>query len=182
MVTASFLGWHFDVVPTNSMEPVYNAGGMVVARPVEAQEVKIEDPILFKQSFVEKEALICHRVIDIEQIDDQLFFQTKGDANKYPDPDLVPSQNLVGKVILYAPQVGNIAYLSHLHETPLNFMGKQISTASLFISSIMLAIVILEVNNIYEWVFRSELKRRGEILKRRKERLLKRKKALGIGL
>jgi signal peptidase len=180
MMIASLCGWNFDVVPTKSMEPVYNAGGMVVARPARAQDIKIGDPILFKQPFAEKEALICHRVIDMEKVGHQLFFQTKGDANEYQDPEPVPSQNLIGKVILYIPQVGNIAYFSRLYETPINFLGMKISTASLCISAIMLAIATTEVKNLYKWVFTPGLKRREEIVKQRKERLLKRKKRFGI--
>lgn len=181
MVTTSFFGWQFDVVPTKSMEPAFNAGGMVVARPAESQDIKIGDPILFKQTLAEEEALICHRVINIKQIHDQLFFQTKGDANKYPDPYLVPSQNMLGKVILYVPQVGNIAYLSYLHESPVVFMGKELSIALLLTVAMVLTVVSMEVNNMYQWVLMPESKRRQEILKKRNARLMKRRKIFRMG-
>ncbi len=180
MITSSFLGWHFDVVLTKSMEPVYNAGGMVLSRPAGAHDIKIGDPVLVTQAIGEEKALICHRVIDIKNIDGQQFFQTKGDANPYADPDLVTVQNLVGKVVLYVPQVGNIAYLSRLYETPVSFMGKKISIASLSIIAIILVIVIMELNNMYKWVFEPALKRREEILKQRKQNRLKRRKAFGL--
>jgi signal peptidase I len=181
IMTASVFGWHFDVVPTKSMEPVYNAGGMVVTRPAQSQEIKIGDPILFIQPVVAEKAFICHRVIGIQQIDGQLFFQTKGDANQYPDPDLVPAQNLIGRVAFYIPQVGNIAYLSRLYKTAISFMGQKISIASLSIFAIILVIVGMEVNNIYKWIFHPGLKRREEILKKRKQNLIKRRNAFGIG-
>lgn len=168
---ASFWGWHFDVVPTTSMEPAFNPGGMVVTQPVEMEDIKVGDPILFRELQIEGEALICHRVIDIKEIDNELFFQTKGDANEYPDSDLVSSQNFVGKTIFYLPHVGNIAFQSHFHETPIAFLGKKVSIGQLIIAVIALIVVGMELENILEWAFRPHLKRRQEVLKKRRHRL-----------
>lgn len=154
-------------MPTKSMEPAINPGGMVVTRPVGMGDIKVGDTILFTEPHIEKEARICHRVIDIKQIDSQLFFQTKGDANEYPDPDLVSPQNFIGKTIFYVPRVGNIAYLSHLHATPITFMGKKISVALLVILAIGLTVIGTELKNMWEWIFRPHVKRRQEILKKR---------------
>ena len=176
MLTASFFGWRFDVVPTGSMAPAIKPGGMVVTRPAELKDIKVGDTILFRQSLIEKEARICHRVIDVREIDSQLFFQTKGDANKYPDPDMVSSQNFIGKMIFYLPRVGNIAYLSHLHETPVTLMGKKISVALLIILAIGLTVIGTELKNMWEWISNPHVKRRREILKKRKERLAKRRR------
>jgi len=168
---ASFFGWHFDVVPTTSMEPAFNRGGMVVTRPVGMGDIKVGDAILFREPYIEGEALICHRVIDIKEIDKELFFQTKGDANEYPDSDLVSSQNFVGKTVIHLPHVGNIAFRSHLHETPIVFMGKKISVALLLVVVIGLIVIGAELRNILEWIFTPHLKRRQEILKKRRGRL-----------
>lgn len=157
------------------MEPAFNAGGMVVTQPAEPKDIKVGDPILFRQPLIEAEARICHRVIDIKEIDSELFFQTKGDANEYPDSDPVFAQNLIGKTIFYIPQVGNIAYLSRLHETPIALMGKKISLALLLIVVIGLTVVGTELKNMWEWIFRPHVKRHREILKKRKQRALKRK-------
>jgi len=170
ILTASFWGWHFDVVPTKSMEPAFNPGGMVVTRPVEPEDIKVGDAILFREPYLEEEARICHRVIDIKEIDSQLFFQTKGDASEYPDPDLVTPQNFIGKTIFYMPRVGNIAYLSHLHEAPITLMGREISVALFLIVAIGMTVIGLELKNMWGWIFTPHVKRRQEILKRRKER------------
>jgi len=158
------------------MEPAFNPGEMVVTRPAEPRDIMIGDPILFRQPLIEEEPRICHRVIEIEQIDGELFFQTKGDANEYADLDLVTPQNFIGKTIFYIPYVGNIAYLSHLHETPLSLMGKEISVASLIISAIGLTLIGTELKNMWEWTSRPHIKRREEILKKRKQRILQRKR------
>lgn len=176
MLTASFFGWHFDVVPTGSMAPAFNPGGMVVTRPAELEEIKIGDPILFREPATG--GSICHRVIDVKEIDSQLFFQTRGDANEHPDQDLVSPQNFIGKTIFYVPRVGNIAYLSRLHTTPVTFMGKKISVALLLIVAAGMTVIGTELKNIWEWVFQPDLKRRQERLKKRKERLAKRRRRL----
>jgi len=168
VVTASFFGWHFDVVPTKSMQPAFSPGGMVVTRPAELKDIKVGDAILFQEPATG--GFVCHRVIDIEEIDSQLFFQTKGDANEYPDSDPVSSQKFIGKTISYIPNVGKIAYLSRLHETAIIFMGRKISIAFLFIIVIGMIIVGLESNNIGEWIFTPHVKRRQELLKKRKQK------------
>lgn len=171
MLTASLFGWRFDVVPTGSMAPAINPGGMVVTRPAEPEDIRVGDAILFREPYIEAEARICHRVIDIKEIDSQLFFQTKGDANEYPDPDLVFPQNFIGKTIFYVPRVGNIAYLSHIHATPITFMGKKISVALLIILPIGLFLIVTELQNVLEWMFNPHSKTRQEILKERNRRL-----------
>jgi hypothetical protein len=120
-------------------------------------------------------------VIDIKEIDSQLFFQTKGDANAYPDPDLVSSQNFIGKTILYIPHVGKVAYLSRLHETLVTLMGKKISVALLLILVVGLVVIGTELKNMSEWIFSPDLRRRREILKKRKKRALRRKRRFFTG-
>jgi len=176
MLTASLFGWRFDIVPTGSMAPAINPGGMVVTRPAEPEDIRVGDTILFREPYIEAEARICHRVIDIKEIDSQLFFQTKGDANEYPDPGLVSPQNFIGKTIYYLPHVGNIAYLTHLHETPIVFMGKKISIAMLLILIIGLIVIGTELKNMWEWIFRPHVKRRQEVLKKQKYKLKARRR------
>ena len=153
------------------MEPAFNVGGLVVNRPVEPKDVKVGDTILFREPHIEKEARICHRVIDIKEIDGELLFQTKGDAAEYPDSDLVSSQNFVGKTIFYIPHIGNIAYVTHLHEAPITLMGKKVPVALLLVLAIGLFLIVTELKNILEWMFSPHLKRRQEIFKKRRHRL-----------
>ncbi|MBU2009865.1 MAG: signal peptidase I [Chloroflexi bacterium] len=176
MLSTSFLGWRFDMVPTGSMEPAFKPGGMVVTRPLEMEDIKIGDAILFSEPRIGKEARIAHRVIDIGEVDGQLFFQTKGDANEYADPDLVSPQDFIGKTILYLPRVGNIAYLSRLHETPITLMGKKVSVAMLLIVAIALAVIGAESRKMWEWTFRRELMRHREVVKKRKQRAARRRR------
>src|SRR5207237_9171275 len=47
-----------------------------------------------------------HRVVSEKQIQGRTYFQTKGDANQTPDPDLVPGEAAYGKVSLTVPKAG----------------------------------------------------------------------------
>ena len=170
-IIASQLGWRFDLMAGKSMEPTYDLGGMIVTRPAAMEEIKVGDPILFREPKIEKEALICHRVIEIREIDKELYFQTKGDANEYPDLDLVSSQNFVGKTRFYIPQIGEIAHRTQLHTTALTVMGKEISVAALIIVVICLILIGMVLRDIWGWMTNPYLKRRQEILKKRKERM-----------
>lgn len=176
MVVASFLGWHFDVVPTRSMQPAFQPGRMVVSRPAAPEDVEVGDVILFTAPYLEEEARICHRVIDTQESDSRVFFQTKGDAYERPDAELVSSQNLIGKTVFYVPEVGRIAYLSRLHATPVTLMGQGVSVAMLVILATGLAVIGSELQNIGEWALRPESKRRRELVKNRNERLAKRRR------
>ena len=172
VITASQFGWRFDLMAGKSMEPTYDLGGMMVTRPAAMEEIKIGDPILFRELVVEEEDVFtCHRVIEIREIDKELYFQTKGDANEYPDLDLVSSQNFAGKTRFYIPQIGEIAHRTQLHTTALTVMGKEISVAALIIVVICLILIGMVLRDIWGWMTNPYLKRRQEILKKRKERM-----------
>lgn len=163
------------------MEPAFNPGGMVLTRPAEMEDIKVGDAILFIEQHIAEETRICHRVVDIKEIDSQLFFQTQGDANEYPDPDLVSSQNFIGKTIYYLPHIGNMAYRLRLNETPITLMGMKFSVALLIILALGLTVIGAESKNMWERTFTPHLKRHQEMLKKRKERLAKRKKGFFTG-
>ena len=96
MIVASLSGWHFDVVPTISMEPGIMPGGLVVGEPTNPQDVSVGEIVLYKEQTTGE--LICHRVINITDTNTGLFFQTKGDNNQNPDPDLVPGKKHSWKI------------------------------------------------------------------------------------
>lgn len=101
---APHLGWRVDGLRSGSMAPQLNTGDMVVTCPVVPEAVEVGDIIVFRS--VDKRAnLLSHRVVSIER-NSPLSFRTKGDANKTPDPFVVPAENLVGKLAFHAPLLG----------------------------------------------------------------------------
>jgi signal peptidase I, archaeal type len=127
--------WRVDAVFSGSMEPELKVGGVVITRPVDTEELKVEDIIAFYSPV--NEQLTSHRVIEIKQ-GSQLQFQTKGDANEDPDPFIVPANNVVGKICFHIPYLG---YCSQAVKTRLGFL--------LALGIPALIIIVMELKNIW---------------------------------
>jgi len=132
---APHFGWRVDTVFSGSMEPELKVGGVVVTRPVEAEDIKVGDIITFHSPL--NEELISHRVIAVGD-EASLHFQTKGDVNEDADPFVVPAQNVVGKVCLHIPYFG---YVTQFVKTPLGLL--------LTLCLPGLVIIAMEMRNIW---------------------------------
>jgi len=176
VIIAVQYGWEFDAVLSGSMEPEIAVGGLVVIRPADTQQLNVGDVISFKLPGIDTP--ICHRVIDIQQTDGSRFFQTKGDANEEPDVNPVPAEAITGKEVIYLPHVGNLARFSQLGRERVNIMGRGLPVAVLVILPLGLAFIGLTLKDTLEEAFQPGQQRRKEILKKRRERFLKRRKAL----
>lgn len=98
-------------VLTGSMEPTYPPGTLVIVKPLDAQEVRIGDPITY-QIESGKDAVVTHRVIAINNsTNGDVTFITKGDANGAADALPVEPVQLRGKVWYSVPWIG---YLNNL--------------------------------------------------------------------
>jgi signal peptidase len=176
VMVAAQHGWQFDAVLSGSMEPLLGVGGLVVIRPVDAQRVIVGDIISFKLPGIDTP--ICHRVIDVQQTQDGLFFQTKGDANEESDINPVPADAVTGTEVFYLPYVGNMARLSQFGRERINILGTRLPKAVVVILPLGLAFIGLTLKDTLEETFRPMQKRRKEALKKRRERFLKRRKAI----
>jgi signal peptidase I len=105
LLFSPMVGIRFDTVLSGSMSPALDTGDMVVVTSVAPTELKVGDIIVFNSPIAN--GLVCHRIIDVKQ-DSELVFQTKGDNNEDPDPFLVPSVNVVGKVQVDIPSMGYV--------------------------------------------------------------------------
>ena len=108
----ALMGWKFSVVEGGSMEPAISVGEIIAVEPVEPDKIKSGDIISFK--FPDR-IPITHRVTEVIESEEGLSFQTKGDANEDPDPYLVASGNLIGRVRFH---VAGIGYFSRFVHTP----------------------------------------------------------------
>lgn len=142
-------GWRVDVVFSGSMKPALKVGGMVVTRPVEAQDIRVGDIITFYSP--PGRELASHRVIGVEE-GSSLNFRTKGDANEEPDPFIVPAENVVGIICFQLPYFG---YASQFVKTPLGLL--------LTLCLPGLIIIILEIRNIWRVLREEEIERQYRI-------------------
>ncbi len=86
-------------VVTGSMTPTIDVGSIIFTRPQTAYQKG--DIITFHRG----EISVTHRIVSISNQQ----YQTKGDANNAPDPQLVPHNQVIGKVDLAVPYVGLFA-------------------------------------------------------------------------
>ncbi|MHC1601464.1 MAG: signal peptidase I [Candidatus Nezhaarchaeales archaeon] len=91
------------VILGDSMKPTINVGDIVIVGKISPSSIKPGDII---QYYREGIGVITHRVAAVEHNDRGLYFVTKGDALDEPDPWLVPSDYVIGKVIFVIPKIG----------------------------------------------------------------------------
>lgn len=89
----AFLGYRIFRVQTGSMVPKYQVGDVILVKEQEIDKiVKGDDVTYWGTSGVMKGKLVTHQVIDIEVIEGQKVFHTKGIANTAKDPLVHPEQ------------------------------------------------------------------------------------------
>ena len=109
VVSHSVFGFQYVVVLTDSMEPKIHPGDLVVVSPV--KDVKPGDVILYRLELGNTEYRIIHRVVDVKYDENgNLYYITKGDNRKYPDPWRVYPGQVIGKLLVVVPTVGKLYY------------------------------------------------------------------------
>lgn len=98
---AGLFGVHPTLVSGVSMEPALQAGDVVITSDVPAESIVVGDVVRFRQGG----SYILHRVIQIEHLEDDLTFITKGDANNTVDAPVLGGE-LEGKVVFTVPKIG----------------------------------------------------------------------------
>lgn len=147
LMVAPRFGLEVHPVLSGSMEPALRVGGIILCKEVPVSEVAVGDVIGFNAPGGMK---VTHRVIDIIDEDGKRWFQTKGDANEDPDPELVSiSGETVDKVVYHLPYLGFFA----------SFMRSR-AAFLVFICGPAAILVILFGRDI--WVAVQDLRREGK--------------------
>lgn len=89
-------------VTTGSMSPVIQANSLILVRPL--KEYKIGDIVTIKTDELGK--TITHRIIKKITKNNQIIFETKGDANKSKDLESTEQKEIIGKVFFVIPYLG----------------------------------------------------------------------------
>ena len=99
------------VVLSGSMLPEIEVKDIVITKKIPEEELAIGDIITFISPDARFGGIsITHRIVE-KQFDQNLevyTYRTKGDNNNVADAALVPSSNVLGKVILKIPKLGYI--------------------------------------------------------------------------
>jgi signal peptidase I len=87
-----------------------HVGDLIIIQAVDPKTIKVGlDPIGDIIVFRRGDELIVHRAIQNETIGNDTCYITKGDANSIRDPNPVPEEDVVGRLVLRIPWIGHLA-------------------------------------------------------------------------
>jgi len=99
-------GHRLQAVRSGSMTPTYSKGSLLVVKPVDPSDVRVGMPLSFVTD--DGSTIETHRVIQVVQDKNGLGFRTQGDANRSPDPGIVPAGAVRGSVTWSVPHAGEL--------------------------------------------------------------------------
>lgn len=99
-------------IVSGSMVPKINKYDIVINFKVDdPKDIQIGDVITFiSTSYNSAGMTVTHRVVDIQIIDGQYQYITKGDYNKVEDPSAALYSNVIGKAKVKLPQLGRVQF------------------------------------------------------------------------
>jgi len=106
-IALPFFGNSALIVRSGSMQPQIAVGDLAVVKKQADGNYKAGDIIAFKNANNSK-TLTTHRIAGIENKNGRFFYQTKGDANKTVDRELVSTENVIGKAYFRLPYLGKL--------------------------------------------------------------------------
>ncbi len=129
--TPDFLGFKTYEIVSRSMENTINKNDIIVVKKVDKNEINKNDII----SFDNGNEIITHRIVEIENINGQTLYTTKGDNNRFADDEKISFEQIEGK---YVFKLSKLGYL-------MNFLKNRYFLIILFIILIFCFIHIINV-------------------------------------
>ena len=106
-VLAPVLGGRALVIGGGSMEPAIPQGALVLALPSDAPYA-VGDVVTVQQGAATP---YTHRITRLTELAGVPYVETKGDANAAPDPVIVPTAAIAGRVVIGIPFLGYVSAL-----------------------------------------------------------------------
>lgn len=104
---SGYFKYYALAIASGSMRPVFDKGSVVIVEQINKDydnydKIKKGDIIAFKTD----KAVVVHRLIRIIKTKDEVFYYTKGDANKDEDNYLIKNKDIIGVVKFKIPYIG----------------------------------------------------------------------------
>lgn len=113
------------VVQTGSMQPTMPVGSIVYVQ--KKPTYNISDVIAFNNK---ADQTVTHRIVEVVNKPEGVFYKVKGDANNTADSDLVKAKSVIGRAVFTVPLLGRL--VQFLRTLP-GFLGLIILPAVIFI-------------------------------------------------
>jgi signal peptidase len=124
-------GHPVTIITGGSMSPAIPIGSLVVEEPSPIANLAPGDIATFRLASGVK---VTHRVTRVVERADGTWYEIKGDANEAPDPALLSSGSVVGRVIVSAPLLGYLTWLLH---QPRGILAVVTGILALFIAGLL---------------------------------------------
>lgn len=98
------LGWSSYLVLSPSMAPVIEPGSIVVVRPAGQVALQQNDIVAYRKN----NAIVLHRIQQVQEENGKVWFVLKGDANEYADFETVTEKQIIGKMAYSIPYAGYV--------------------------------------------------------------------------
>lgn len=108
VAAVSLAGRMLLVERSDSMQPAFSAGDLLVSEHAPAAAIRSGDVVTFADA-ARGDRLITHRVVAIAHAGASLVFTTRGDANTGAESFAVPASGTVQRVSSSAPGIGRVA-------------------------------------------------------------------------
>ena len=104
---SGYFRYYALAIASGSMHPIFDRGSVVITEQVNDKydnydKLKEGEIIAFKA----EKNVVVHRLIRIVNVGDEVYYYTKGDANKEEDNYLIKKENIIGIVIFKIPYIG----------------------------------------------------------------------------
>ena len=132
-------------VQTDSMKPFFEQGDLIIDKVVDPKELKVGDVITFWTVINGYRVLNTHRIVNITDYGNYLYFDTKGDANPIADTTGVHQNEIVGKYVTHIPKVGK--FIDFLQTSKGFFICIVVPVAIFFIYQLIVFIKTLTAYN-----------------------------------
>ena len=104
---SGYFKYYALAIASGSMHPVFDRGSVVITEQVNDKydnynKLKEGEIIAFKA----EKNIVVHRLIRIVNAGDEVYYYTKGDANKEEDDYLIKKENIIGIVRFKIPYIG----------------------------------------------------------------------------
>ncbi len=104
---SGYFRYYALAIASGSMNPTFDRGSVVI---IEQMNEKYDNYHKLKEgeiiAFKAEKNIVVHRLIRIVNINDDVYFYTKGDANKDEDDYLIKKENIIGIVRFKIPYIG----------------------------------------------------------------------------
>ena len=114
----SIAGFRSFIVLTDSMNPTFDAGSIIIIRETAAANLQIGDIITYRPARSD-DVLLTHRIVSINGAGADMIITTRGDANNTDDNPVSPGA-ILGKTVFFRNGLGT--FIINLR-TPKGILG-----------------------------------------------------------